>query len=135
MLEYDDPSHMIRLLILLVLNYTMKSCEQCFSAELVLKGGSFSVTLTVFWDSLWFSVKSLETKVWILFYFKEVVFILQDSTIGVRRIHTYAYFYWHTHDFGHVYVDTYAHFSPMIFQNFQNLVCSFDFILFTNLML
>ena len=32
------------------------------------------------------------------------------STIGVRRVRTYAYFYWRTHDFGHVYVDRYAHF-------------------------
>ena len=36
------------------------------------------------------------------------------STIGVRCICTYAYFYWCTHDFGHVYVDTYTHFFSMI---------------------
>ena len=40
---------------------------------------------------------------------------LQGSTIGVRRVHTYAYFYWCTHDFGHAYVDMYAHFFPKIF--------------------
>ena len=39
----------------------------------------------------------------------------QGSTIGVRRVRMYAYFYWRTHDFGHVYVDTYAHFFSTIF--------------------
>ena len=33
-------------------------------------------------------------------------------TIGVRQL---AYFYWRTHDFGYTYLDTYAHFFPMIF--------------------
>ena len=40
---------------------------------------------------------------------------IQSSTIGVRRVRTYAYFYWHTHDFGHEYVDKYANFFPTIF--------------------
>ena len=40
--------------------------------------------------------------------------LTQGSTIGVRCICTYAYFYWRTHDFEHVYVDTYTHFFSMI---------------------
>ena len=39
----------------------------------------------------------------------------QGSTIGVHCIHTYSYFHWHTHDFGHAYVVTSAPFFPMIF--------------------
>ena len=35
----------------------------------------------------------------------------QGSTTGVHFIHMYAYFYWHVHNFGHTYVDTYAQFS------------------------
>ena len=35
---------------------------------------------------------------------------MQGSTIGVHGVRVYAYFYWHTHDFGHAYVVTYAHF-------------------------
>ena len=34
-----------------------------------------------------------------------------STTIGVRRVITYAYFYWRTHNFGHVYADKDAHFS------------------------
>ena len=49
----------------------------------------------------------------------------QGSTIG----------YWHTHDFGHLYVDTYAHFFPITFKSFQNFCSSYNFILFKNLML
>ena len=37
----------------------------------------------------------------------------QVSTIGVSC--GVSYFYWRMHDFGHVYVDTYAHFFPKIF--------------------
>ena len=44
---------------------------------------------------------------------------VQGSTNGVRRVRTYAYFYWRTHDFGHVYVDTYSNFCPIIFEGFQ----------------
>ena len=40
---------------------------------------------------------------------------MQGSTIGVRRVPTYAYFYCPTHDFRHAYIDTYAHLFPMIF--------------------
>ena len=36
--------------------------------------------------------------------------LTQGSPIGVRRLRTYTYFYWRTHDFGHANVDTYAHF-------------------------
>ena len=43
------------------------------------KGGSFSLWWTVFLDSLWFSVKSVETKLWILSSFKEVTFVLWFS--------------------------------------------------------
>ena len=39
----------------------------------------------------------------------------QGSEIGVCCVRTYVYFYWRKHDFGHMYVDTYAHFFPMIF--------------------
>ena len=39
----------------------------------------------------------------------------QGLTSGVLGVYMYAYFYWHMHDFGHAYADTYAHFSPMIF--------------------
>ena len=38
----------------------------------------------------------------------------QGLTIGICRIHTYTYFYWRTHDFGHAYIDAYAHFFPII---------------------
>ena len=44
--------------------------------------------------------------------------IRQGSTIGVRRVCMYAYFYWHSHDLGHVYVDTYPHF-PYDFLEFS----------------
>ena len=47
-------------------------------------------------------------------------FINQGSTNGIRRVCMYAYFHWHIHDFGHEYVDTYAHLSQMVFQSFQN---------------
>ena len=39
----------------------------------------------------------------------------QASTIGVRRVRTYAYFYWRTYDFGHTYIETYAYFFPYDF--------------------
>ena len=53
----------------------------------------------------------------------------------VRRVRTYTYFYWRTHDFGNAYVDTYAHFFPMIFLSFQIFSNFFNFILFKNLLL
>ena len=56
----------------------------------------------------------------------------QGSTNDVHRVRTYTYFYWHTHDFEHAYIDKYARFFPIF--NFQNLVC-YSFILFTNLLL
>ena len=34
---------------------------------------------------------------------------------GFDNLRTYAYFYWRTHDFGHVYVDTYAKYFPKNF--------------------
>ena len=43
----------------------------------------------------------------------------QGLTIGIHRAHTYNYFCWHTHNFGHGYVDKYTHFFPMIFWSFQ----------------
>ena len=46
----------------------------------------------------------------------------QGSIIGIRCMHTYTYFYKHTHDFGHAYDDTHAHFFPMIFHSFQNFL-------------
>lgn len=49
----------------------------------------------------------------------------QGSTIVVSRVLMYAYLSWRTPDFGHAYVDIYAHFSPydffMIFILFKNL--------------
>ena len=43
--------------------------------------------------------------------------------------------FWCTHDFGHAYVDMYTYFFSKIFQNFQNLSYSNNFILFKNLLL
>ena len=63
--------------------------------------------------------------------FHHFKFTWQGSTIGIRRVCTYGYFYWRTHNFGHGYVDTYAHFFSIF--SFQNLVCSYNFILLTNL--
>ena len=42
----------------------------------------------------------------------------QGSTIGICPVCAFAYFYWHMHDFGHAYADTYAHFFPVIFVSF-----------------
>ena len=61
--------------------------------------------------------------------------IIQYLTIDICCICTYAYFYWCTHDFGHAYVDTYGHFSPMVFLSFQNFSGSYNFIMFKNLLL
>ena len=47
----------------------------------------------------------------------------------------YVQVYWHTHDFGHAYLDTYTHFFPTIFQNFQKFSGSYNLILFKNLLL
>ena len=52
--------------------------------------------------------------------FKGVVTVIIYLINGVRRVHMYVYFYWHTHDFGREYVDTYANLFPMVFQIFQN---------------
>ena len=41
---------------------------------------------------------------------------MQGSTIVVHRIHRYSQFYWRMHEFGHAYIDTYAHLFPMIFK-------------------
>ena len=46
---------------------------------------------------------------------KDALLYTGVSTIGVRRLHAYAYFYWRTRDIGHAYVDTYAHLFSMIF--------------------
>ena len=46
----------------------------------------------------------------------------QGSTNGIHWVCTYAYFYWHTHDFGHEYVDKYAHLFLVVFQSFQNFL-------------
>ena len=56
---------------------------------------------------------------------KLLIFItlaMQGLTIGLRCVHRYTSFYWHSHDFGHAYTDMYAHFFTMIFSNFQNCV-------------
>ena len=45
--------------------------------------------------------------------------ILPGSTIVVRRVPMYPYFYWRKQDFGYVYVDTYAYFFPIIFKAFK----------------
>ena len=39
----------------------------------------------------------------------------QGATIDLCCICIYPYFYWCTGNFGHVYVDSYAHFFTMIF--------------------
>ena len=56
----------------------------------------------------------------------------QGLTIGMRTVHTYAYFYWHMHDFGLVYAGTYAHFFRMIFLCFENSFGFYNFIQFKN---
>ena len=58
---------------------------------------------------------------------------MQGSTIQVRGLRTYAYYYWRTHDFGHVYVDTYAHFYD--FLKFSKFSGSHNFVLLKNLLL
>ena len=58
---------------------------------------------------------------------------MQGSTIQVRGVRTYAYYYWRTHDFGHVYVDTYAHFYD--FLKFSKFSGSHNFVLLKNLLL
>ena len=40
----------------------------------------------------------------------ELIYAGQGSTIGVHRKCTYAYFYWHKHDFRHAQIEMYAHF-------------------------
>ena len=57
--------------------------------------------------------------------------IYQGLTIHVCHVQMYAYFYWRTCDFGHAYIDMYAHFFPMIFESSG----SYNFLLFKNLML
>ena len=59
---------------------------------------------------------------------------MQGSTIVVRRIHTYTYFYWHTHDFGHAYVDMYAHISLLFLKVFK-FASSDNFVLLQKLLL
>ena len=57
-------------------------------------------------------------------------------TIIVRHIHMYAYFYWRMYDFWHAYIETYAHFFPMIFQKFLKIFWFFNnFILLKKLLL
>ena len=56
--------------------------------------------------------------------------VRQGSTICVHCIHMSTYFYWHTHNFGHAYVNTYFHFFLMVFLS----SVSYNFILFKNLM-
>ena len=53
----------------------------------------------------------------------------QGSTIGIRHLCTYTYFYWRSHDFGHTYIDTYAYFSPCFFKVFKIFL-----VLFRNLL-
>ena len=43
--------------------------------------------------------------------------------------------FWCSHDFGHAYVDMYTYFFSKIFQSFQNLSYSNNFIPFKNLLL
>ena len=54
----------------------------------------------------------------------------QGSTIGVRRVCTYVYFYEHTHDLKHAYLDTYAHFFRFfkIFKIFLILITLYCFV-------
>ena len=57
-----------------------------------------------------------------LIYMIKLNMLYQGSTIGLRYVHMYAYFYRRTHDFGNAYVDTYAHFFPMIVSKFSKFV-------------
>ena len=57
------------------------------------------------------------------------------STIGIRHVRTYPYFYWCMYDFGHAFTDKYTHFPPTIFFNFQNFSGSYNFITSKNLLL
>ena len=57
---------------------------------------------------------------------------MHGSTIVIHRVHAYSYFYWHTHDFGHIYIDIYAYFFPY---DFLNISGSYNFIPFKNLLL
>ena len=45
--------------------------------------------------------------------------LYQGSTIGIYCICMYAYFYWCMHNFGHLHIDTYAYFFPIIFSKFS----------------
>ena len=60
-----------------------------------------------------------------------LTFLKQGPTICMHRVCMYAYFYLHTHDFAHVYFDTYSHCFLMIFQ----ISGSYNFTLFKNLIL
>ena len=57
-----------------------------------------------------------------LIYMIKLNMLYQGSTIGLRCVHMYAYFYRHAHDFGNAYVDTYTHFFPMIFSKFSKFI-------------
>ena len=57
-----------------------------------------------------------------------LTFLKQGPTICMHRVCMYAYFYLHTHDFAHVYFDTYSHCFLMIFQ----ISGSYNFTLFKN---
>ena len=45
----------------------------------------------------------------------EVSFSRGALSVGVHQVCTYAYFYWHAHDFGHAFVHMYAQFLQRIF--------------------
>ena len=44
----------------------------------------------------------------------------QGSTIGTPHVPPYASFYCRVHDFGHAYVNPYAHISPVFFKFLKN---------------
>ena len=96
---------------------------------------TFFLTKAAFWisEEVWWQkmllFKSIKLLTWKVFGK-----LLQGLTIGAHCSYTYTYFYWHAHDFGHVSVDLYAYFYPMIFYSFQNF-SGYDLILFKNLLL
>ena len=53
----------------------------------------------------------------------------QGSTIGIRHLCTYTYFYRRSHGFRHAYIDTYAYFSLCFFKVFKIFL-----VLFRNLL-
>ena len=65
----------------------------------------------------------------------QVFYINAQTGLDNCSVRTHASFYWRTHDFGHAYHDTYAHFFLWFFQVFNFFFVLFWFWFFKNLML